>query len=582
MMPVEYSAKTIDLPLANLVIDLEREELHDQSGRVVELRPQSFQVLKVLALNAGEIVSKESLRSAVWGDAIVTDDSLVQAVKDIRKALGDADRTIIKTVSRRGYEMIAVAVELSEQSELAQGSDAPPVIKSANKSNRVLAFGIVSVLAAVAIGGWLYLASENEPDAAGEIATESGESVELQTPDMPDRPSIAVLAFDSFGENENDFYLGRGIAEDITTELSRNIDLIVMARNSAFRFQDSELPVTDIASQLGVSFLLEGSVRRSGDFIRINAQLIDGRDGKHIWADKFDAKASSIYEVQDQIVTRITGNLLSGVRESEKARSLRNSPSSLDAYELALRGVAHKHRMTTDHFIEARTDLTRALELDPNLAVAHLYLGYLNAVDISMGSPTGVYTMEDIDIALSSIQHAIELNPDLPTAHQALGYALGVAGRLDEAYAANKSSVELGPSDAENWLFLGFVETKLGRYEDAQQHIDQALDLNPFYPMYYLNIRSTNLYALKRFDEAIEATRSCLAIVPKFNKCRWTLAASLVAANRVNEASSEMEIALMDMPHINARLLTTLTSYVADPQMTERYVADLVAAGLPE
>jgi adenylate cyclase len=443
----------------------------------------------------------------------------------------------------------------------------PAAVRRSTRPVGTAVLGLVWLLIAGIVGGWLWL----QGDARIERAA------------MPDRPSIAVLAFENLSGDADQGFLADGIAEDITAELSRNPDLFVIARQSSFRFKGQNLPARKIARELGVRYVLEGSVRRAGNRLRINAQLVDGESGDHIWAERYDLNAGEIYEVQDRIIVNIAARLLSSMRETRKAAVLRRPPIDLDVYELTLRGIALKHRLTRESLIAGREALQRAIEMDPNFAPAHLYLGFLDAVDISFGNPTGYHGPEGIDVAIASIHRAIELDPNIPTAYQALSLALTTkGGQLEDALAAIQRAVELGPSDAENLLFLGRVQVRLGRYDEALARIDRAMALNPFAPAYYHSIRSAPLYALERFQDAVKSARACIALAPKYGKCRWVLAASLVALGKLDEAREQIDQLLDVAPKFSVETAIKVSPFVGDLETNNRYLAELRAAGLPE
>ncbi len=394
---------------------------------------------------------------------------------------------------------------------------------------------------------------------------------------MPDRPSIAVLAFDNFTNNPGESFLGDGLAEDIITELSRNVDLSVIARHSSFSLKKSGLTVQEITKKLGVRYVLEGSVRRAGDTLRVNAQLIDGRSEKHVWAERFDVSAAEIYEFQDKIVAKIAGTLFSEIRERQKRDALRKPPNNLDVYELTLRGVARKHRFTKHDYILGHEELTRATELDPGYAPAWLYLGFLEIVDINLGM-TGHRDKDDVDAAIAKIHKAIKLDPELPTAYQALSLALESKGNFDEALDAAMKSVKLGPGDAENIAFLALALFKTGQYEPAAENIARALALNPQEPIYYLGIDARIKWAVGRYEDTVKASKACLQRF-SYLVCRLTYIVALVGVENHALAAAEAARLKADVPAADFSLVRNIGP-TGDPAGLERWTEQLKAAGI--
>jgi TolB-like protein len=260
------------LEFEGFTLDLSRGCLRNADGEI-RLRPKSFELLRVLAQNPGRLLQKDELLSAVWPDVTVTEEALAHCVSEVRRALSDRGQVIIKTVPRRGY-LFACAVK-------RETADIPE-----ERPNRALA--------------------------------------------LPDKPSIAVLPFTNLGADAEQEYLADGIVEDIITELSRFSELFVIARNSSFQYKGKATDVRQVGRDLGVRYVLEGSVRRGGDRLRISAQLIDAATGTHRWAERYDRKLADVFAVQDEVVGTIAAILAAHVRkaETERARACRRLKSS--------------------------------------------------------------------------------------------------------------------------------------------------------------------------------------------------------------------------------------------------------------
>jgi adenylate cyclase len=511
--------------LKNFIVDLGRGELLDQAGARVDIRARSLDLLLRLAENAGHVVTKDELMAAVWPDVCVTEDSITQCVSDIRRVIGDVRQDIVRTAPRKGYILVADAAPLPTSPAQARGP-------------------------AVGRGR------------------------------MPDRPSLAVLAFDSFSTEPEQIMLGDGLAEDITTELARNRDLTVLARHTSFSVKGQGKTADAISRLFDVRYLLEGSVRRVGDRLIVNAQLIDGHDSRHVWAERYEFGAIDVYRSQAALCARIAGTLLAEMRQSEEAESLRRPPSNLDVYELTLRGMAHKHQFNKVAFVAGRAELSRAMALDPNFAPARIYCGYLEIIDVGLGI-SGTKGPCDMAAGIAEIQRGIELDPSLGVGYQALGMALGFSGLFEPQLRAAERSVALGPGDAENLAFLSYALSNNGRYAEALEMIERAIELNPNTPVYYLPFKAVALYALDRFEEAARAQTVCADIQPGFPACYATGAASDIALGRTESAAARIAKLLQFHPGATTSTPFIANVYPNDPQLRARALEQLQMAGLP-
>lgn len=510
--------------LKNFIVDLRRGELLDRAGARVDLRAHSLDLLLRLAANAGHVVTKDELLAAVWPDVCVTEDSLTQCIADIRKAIGDVEHDIVRTAPRKGYVLIA--------------------------------------------------------DAAPEAARQPSREHAVGRGRVPDRPSLAVLAFDSYSAEPEQMMLGDGLAEDITTELARNRDLTVLARHTSFSVKGQGKTAGDIARLFDVRYLLEGSVRRVGDRLIVNAQLINGHNSRHIWAERYEFGACDIYRSQCALCAKIVATLLAEMRQTEEAESLRRPPSNLDVYELTLRGMAHKHQFSKEAYAVGRAELSEAVALDPNFAPARIYRGYLDIIDVGLGI-SGTKGPLDMAAGIAEIQRGIDLDPSLGVGYQALGLALGFSGQFEPQLRAAERSVALGPGDAENLAFLSYALSNSGRYIEALEAIERAIELNPNTPVYYMPFKAIPLYALDRFDEAARAQSVCADIQPGFPACYVTGAASDIALGRTDSAAKRIARLLHFHPDATTNMPFIANSYPHDPQLRARQLEQLQMAGLP-
>jgi adenylate cyclase len=320
------------LQFGPFTLDLQRLCLNGPL-REVELRPKSFEVLRYLAEHPGRVISKEELIASVWPDVIVTDDSLIRCISEVRRAIADQDQGIIKTVPRRGYLFQAEVSARPGESFSKQAEQA-----------RV-------------------------PD---------GTAAELTN-----GPSIVVLPFANLAGDPEEDYLCNGITEDIITELSRFSELRVIARHSSFHYKDKEIMPGQIARELGVTYILQGSIRRGRDRVRITAQLTDATTGTHVWAEHYDRTLDDVFAIQDEVVRTIAPLLVAHVRKAEVERTLLKPPATWQAYHYFMRGLdlhlAYQSSQQGAALHEARRLFEQSIAIDPAyarpysaLAVSHL------------------------------------------------------------------------------------------------------------------------------------------------------------------------------------------------------------------
>ncbi len=569
-------ASGMRMSVAGFVLDLAREVLIDPAGRPVDLRPQAYQVLRHLALNAGRLVTKDELIAAVWPNVVVTDDSLVQAIVNVRRALGDERHEVIKTVSRRGYTMVADAV----MPDAPPGSS-PPASSGMGitaEARKLEAPGIASqhrvkhswfvivgalVVAAVAVGWWIV----REQEAAPAPAAINGQ------------PSIAVLAFhDPRGSADGDL-LARGVAQDLASELARSHDLRVVSHQSSFAFAGKSTPLAEIGQRLRSRYLVDGTVAREGDSLRLVVELLDSEDGHIVWSSAQVLDHSTVFTAQDALVRRIAGSVQSRLHRTEERRALTRPPKTMDAYALTQRGNEIIHRYNAPAMIEARRLLEQALAIDPDYARAWVFLGMVNTIDAGLHL-TGEWNPGRTPEIIAQVQRAITLQPDLPIAYVALSQVQGLARDFDAALAAAQRCFELAPNDADCIYIMGKANMDLGHVETAVKYMEQALDLNPVPPIFLPAFYATALWGVHRPDAALRATDECLARAPEFWRCRKDRIVSLVDLGRLADARTETSTLLAQVPTMTAERFA-LDFADSAVELRDRRFGDAIVAGVP-
>jgi TolB-like protein/Tfp pilus assembly protein PilF len=384
------------------------------------------------------------------------------------------------------------------------------------------------------------------------------------------KPSIAVLPFTNLSGDPEQQYFSNGVTEDIITELSRFRQLVVIARNSAFQFSSSTVDLGDIQKKLGIQYVVEGSVRRGGDIVRITAQLIDASTGNHLWAENYDRKSEEVFAVQDEVVRAIAATIEGRLVPSGAERALRKPTFHMSAYDYLLQGREHWNHYDA---AAAEVPLRRAIELDPKYAQAHAWLGF------SLLLKEYDYCDEmQLQPALACAQKAIALDPDDSTTQAMLGLILTYMGKHDAAAAHFERAVVLHPNNMFAQTLYGALLIYIGRPDAALVRLELVLQRDPYPPVWYWEWSGLALYQLRRYDEATAA----------FHKMGlrhyWThayLAASYAMAGRFEDAS-EHKAAYCNEAHDASVHKWAMYDPYKDQRSLEHLLEGLRKAGLPE
>jgi adenylate cyclase len=387
-------------------------------------------------------------------------------------------------------------------------------------------------------------------------------------------PSIAVLPFTNMGGDPEQEYFADGLTEDLITELSRFQELRVIARNSVMTYKDKPVRVQEVGTDLGVRYVLEGSVRKAGARVRITAQLIDAATGHHLWAERFDRDLADIFDVQDEVTSRIVVTLAGKLEESERRRARSLQTENLEAYDCVLRGRELWFRFTAEANREARRLYEKAIDLDPDYARAYASLAwtYLTEHDEGWGDPAD----EPLERALEVARRGVTVNPASHSNHLALGQVCLSKGLHDEALEALQTAITLNPNDADGYVFLAETLSFAGRPDEAIELIEKAQRLNPASRRWYAWQLAGALYVARRYEDAITALRKGTPLVAM--GYRW-LAVSCGQLGREQDARAAAEEYLRRTPDYSlASHLRTMPFQHAEDR--EHYVEGLRKAGL--
>ena len=511
-----------------------RYRLEPQGGlmsgaRNVHLTPKALALLSYIANRPGEVVTKEQLFGAVWPEVNVGDAALVTCIQELRRALKDDARRprYIETLHRRGYRFVG---KLSE--------------------------------------------------APSPAANDFGVDNQARALPLPSRPSIAVLPFANMSEDPDQEHFADGISEDLITDLSRIHWLFVIARNSTFVYKKRAVDVKQVARELGVRYVLEGSVRRAGKRIRINAQLVDAITGGHHWAERYDRELGDIFAVQDEITRNVVAAIEPRLLAAEGIRTLSRSPDDLGAWERVARAENDVWRLTRADYATATKGLEQTVEIYPDYAPARSRLAFCLLFSAHMGWIDREYGL------LTGRRHAIravELDGGDSWGQAALGYLGMMEWRTGESIAAFRRAVELNPNSAKAHGDLGRGLAFAGQDREAIAQAQDAIRLSPLDPdmALFLGAIAVAHYGAGRYGESLRFAEELLRSRPGFQGAQRMRCASLAQTGRIDEARSFLAMIRREQPQLSIDWIRASVPYQT-PELMERFLDGMRKAGLSE
>jgi len=512
--------------------DTELRELH-RGADIVSVAPQVFDLLDYLIRNRERVVSKDDLINVIWNGRIVSDAALTTRLNVARSTIGDSgeEQRLIKTLPRKGFRFVGQVRE-------TQGATGAEVVDN---------------------------------------------SAELPKPalTLPNKPSIAVLPFANLSSDPEQEYFADGVVEDITMALSLFRWLFVIARNSSFTYKGRTVNVKQVGRELGVRYVLEGSVRKAGKRVRIAGQLIDAETGAHLWADHFDGALEDMFDLQDHVTSSVVGAIAPKLQHAEIKRAKRKPTENLDAYDYYLRGLASAHRWTRDANGEALQLFCRAVELDPGLACAYGMAAWCYVQRKARG---WIEPAQESAEATRLARKAVHLGGDDPVALCMGGYALAfVAHEFDHAAAFMDRGLAVNPNLAQAWNLSGWLRVWRGEPDLALDHIAHAMRLSPLDPSMF-SMQAATAYAhflAGRYDMASSCAEKAMRDNPTFLLAIGISAASDALAGRLEPAQTGMAWALKCSPNLRASNLRDLAPFRRAEDLA-MFAKGLRKAGLPE
>jgi adenylate cyclase len=582
-----YRGRVVDAPGDNLLaefasvvdavncaVEIQRE-LAERNQELPSERRMQFR----MGVNLGDVVEEED---RIYGDGVNIAARLESLAESGGICISGTVYDHIKNKVELEYEHMGeqTVKNISEPIVVyrvlsSPGAAAHRVInakKVMGKKMRNAAFAISAVLVlgvAVFVIWSLYL----QPAPSIEPA-----SVEKMALPLPDKPSIAVLPFENLSGDPDQEYFSDGMTEQIITGLSVVPNLFVIARQSTFAYKGKPVKIQQIAEELGVRYVLEGSIQKSGDRIRLTAQLIDAIKGHHLWAARYDRNLKDIFELQDEVTMKIITELQVQLTEGEQARLRAKRTNNLQAYLKLMQGVKPLFTFTKEGNALARRIFKEVIALDPEFPQAYNLLGTTHRLDVLYGSSKS--PPESLKKAEELIRKAIALDESYPEAHSQLGQLYLMKRQFEKAIAECRLAVDLSPNNARAHIFMGIVLMYAGNHEEAVRHSEKALRLNPNPAGYYFWILAATYIHAQRYEEAIAASKKALDRSPDDLFVHLTAAAAYSMAGLENEAAAEVEEVLRIKPKYSAQDMMNLPYKIdADKRF---FISALRKAGLPE
>jgi TolB-like protein len=512
------------------LFDPERREL-SRGAEVVPVGPQVFDLLLHLVNHRDRVVTKDELLQAVWTGRIVSESTISSHINAARKAIGDTgeEQHLLRTVARKGFRFVGEVrpIEYGTRPTAEAPAPAPPLV-------------------------------------------------------LPHRPSIAVLPFHNLSGDPGQEYFADGVVDDVITALSRMRWLFVIARNSSFTYKGRAADAKEVGRALGVRYVLEGSLRKTGNKVRITGQLIDSTNGMHLWAERFEGTLEDIFELQDQLAESVVGAIAPQLEKAEIERAKRKPTESLDAYDYYLRGIAKLHSGTRDSIAAALDLFRQAIERDPEFASAYGMAAWCHFWRKVNGWTTD--RPREIAEGIRLARLAVELGRDDAVALTRGGHALAhLANDLDGGIGLLDRAVLLNPNLASAWFLGGFLRAFHGEPDAAIEHLAHAIRLSPLDPELFRMQAGMALahFFAGRFDDAAAWAEKAAGSLPDFLAAVCVAAASHALAGRTDKARQTLErVRTLDASLHLANLEEWLP--IHRPDDLARLAKGLRLAGLPE
>jgi TolB-like protein/tetratricopeptide (TPR) repeat protein len=513
-------------------LDPERRELIC-AGESVPLEPQVFDVLLYLLEHRDRVVGKDELFDKVWDGRIVSESTLTSRINAVRRAINDTgkEQRLLRTIARKGFRFVGDV-------DVERPAAAPP---------------------------------------SDHAASQDGEPPRLSLPAL-DRTAIAVLPFSNLSDEAEQEYFSDGISEDIITALSKLRWFYVIARNSSFVYKNKSVHLKQIGDELGVAYVIEGSVRKDGERVRITAQLNEVATGSHIWAERYDRDLADVFAVQDEITESIVAAIEPQLYAAENFKAQRKAPDSMDAWDLVMRALSHYWRVTRQDNTVAQALLEKAIKIDPQygqalgvLAASHTFGAHMGWEDMATAVP----------IAARAALAAIRADSEDAWAHFGLAGVYLHTRRFDDCLAEFELALRLNPSFSPARGYYGVALAYCGRWEDGDRAARHALRLSPRDPFaaVYYGVASYCQFVGGNYADAIGLARESLRLRPDFVGAHRVLTAAAAMTGQRELAAASLKALLRVQPDLSLAWLASEMPFKCETER-DQYLAAFRSAGL--
>jgi len=517
---------------ADHILDIERRELR-RGVDLIAVEPQVLDLLIYLVENRGHVVGKDDLISSIWGGRIVSDATLSSRISAARKALGDNgnEQKLIRTIARKGFRFVGSA----------------------------------------------HVQSNRE----GAVTTVSSRQIQERRRSAfppPDRPAIAVLPFTNLSSDRKLECFSDGLSEDLITALSKLRWFFVVARTSSFIYKGKTVHMREVAAELGVGYVVEGSVRKSGDRVRITVELIDAGTGAHIWAERYDRELADVFAVQDEITEAILAAVEPQLYAAENLRAKRKLPDSVDAWDLSMWALSHYWRVTREDSLLGQALLEKATAIDPNysqafgaLAASHTFSAHMGWADMAATAP----------IAERAALSALQADSEDPWAHYALGNTHLFKRRFDDSLAEFELALRLHPNFSLAHGSYGMTLAYCGRWREGDLAVRRVMHLGPRDPFsaIYCGVAAYAQFVGRNYDEAIRLSRKSLRQRSDFVGAHRVLTAAAAMAGQHDSAKLALQELRRAQPNISLAWISSQLPIKQDADR-EHYLEAFRCAGL--
>jgi len=579
----QHNGKVLDSPGDNLLAEFVsvvdavqcavavQKEIHARNEELPDNRRMQFRI----GINLGDVIQEEG---RIYGDGVNIAARLESLAEPGGICISKTAFDHIESKLPYGYDFIgeqtvkniakpvgAYRVQLDPRVTVSGKSK-----KSAkSKRRQILAGAAVFLVLAIAVGIWQFYAR---------LPTVEPASVEKMAFPLPDKPSIAVLPFENIGGDPEQEYLSDGLAETIITQLAQVHKLFVLSRQSTFTYKGKNVKAKQVAEEMGVRFILEGSVQSSGDRVRVTAQLIDAITGRHKWADNYERELKDIFAIQDEISHKVVTELLGKIAEGEHDQLIMQKSKSAEALKYYYKSLAELRKFTKESHSQARKLAEKAIEIDPQYSLAYSMIAWTHTLDVGLGySKNLTQSLKEVD---QFIEKALETDPYSKDVPNLLTYLYTVKGQYDQAISQGRLAVERLPNLCDSHAFLAWALVKAGQPAEAIEEITIAMRLAPSYPTWFLACLGQSYFLTGRYEDAIVAYKKYLEREPhRIDVSPW-LAVINSALGNEKQARIEAEGLFKKWPTFSLKQWKGTLRF-KDDAVNDRIINYARKAGLP-